>query len=355
MVEQFRNNQGIGLPVTVLMLTISPYCFDEPESFDECALWSMLIWVNQQANLSPEEYNDLTVNTQKLEDAVAFLLHLEASGFTNGEMESLMDRWFENYGAWDGLTEDEEGVICCNPPIVINNGITLADWTTPASPVTTSELTKVGFSVGVYPDNFDDPNDDPEDIRSGTNGDDRGIYLDIKPAVTSSSGNILVPARPYTDSELFDFMPPLFWATTHCDNRSIAFLFKEEFRNNTQRGKFFYHRPLSDKVAAHPVMKNYMKSFGKQLNERLSISNGQMTSQLINMGTERPAFNKNCSNQNTWYDRLHGYQILINDTQAVDIFLIPGSYTYTPSTKVWKGRFLFVVTDHFGFRQKRYC
>lgn len=176
--------------------------------------------------------------------------------------------------------------------------------------------------------------------------------MDIKPAVTSSTGNVLVPARPYTDAELFDKMTPLFRATTHCDNRPIAFLFKEEFRNNTERGKFFYHRPLSDKVAAHPVMKNYMKSFGKQLNDRLSISNGQMTSQLINMGTERPAFNKNCSNQNTWYDRLHGYQILINDTQAVDIFLIPGSYTYTPSIKEWKGRFLFVVTDHFGLDKK---
>lgn len=332
--------------ISQLAEIVNPACSETPEIFNACALNSVLNWLG---DLSSEQRARLQSDNAMLDNTIRFVAHLKASGYADEEIDSFMDGWFEDYGAFDGLTEDEEGVICCNPPVVINNGITLANMTTPGNSTLFSGLIKVGYSVGTYPDNFEFPGDDPEDIRSGTNADARGIYLDMKPAVQSPSGNVIVPARPYTDSELFDFMTPLFMATTHCDNRSIAFLFKEQFRTNTERGKFFYHRPLSDKVMTHPVMKNYMKSFGKQLNDKLSTSNGLMISQAINMGTERPQFNKNCSDLNiVWYDRFHGYQILINDTQAVDIYLIPGSYIYDANTKVWRGRFTFVVTDHFG-------
>ncbi len=345
MLMDFSAAHELTTGISQLAEIVNPACSETPETFNACALNSVLNWLG---DLSSEQRARLQSDNTMLDNTIRFVAHLKASGYSDEEIDSFMDGWFEDYGAFDGLTEDEEGIICCNPPVVINNGITLANMATPANSVLFSGLIKTGYSVGTYPDNIDLPGDDPEDIRSGTNADDRGIYLDKKPAVVSPSGNVIAPARPYTDSELFDFMTPLFMATTHCDNRSIAFLFKEQFRTNTERGKFFYHRPLSDKVMSHPVMKNYMKSFGKQLNDRLSMSNGQMISQAINMGTERPQFNKKCSDRNVWYDRLHGYQILINDTQAVDIYLVPGSYIYDANTKVWRGRFTFVVTDHFG-------
>jgi len=188
LLEQFRNRNNINLPSHVLMLIVNPSCFtnqemsdvpeegDEDAMYDQCVFWSMLNWVNERVSLSQEEYDDLKTNNSKLEDAIAFLLHLEASGFSRSEIEGYMDGWFEDYGAFDGLTEDGEGVICCNPPVVINNGITLENMTTPANSTLFSGLIKVGFSVGTYPDDFNVPGDDPEDIRSGTSGDDRGIY-----------------------------------------------------------------------------------------------------------------------------------------------------------------------------------
>lgn len=49
LIEQFKSDRGITLPSYVLMAMVSPYCFDEPESFDECAWWSMTNWINENA------------------------------------------------------------------------------------------------------------------------------------------------------------------------------------------------------------------------------------------------------------------------------------------------------------------
>jgi hypothetical protein len=327
MLMDFAMTHELTTGISQLAEIVNPACSETPEIFNACALNSVFNWLG---DLSSEQRVLLLSDNVMLNDAINFVAHLKASGYANEEIDSFMDGWFEDYGAFDGLTEDEEGVICCNPPVVINNGITITYRSAPTS--LPSNAVKIGFSTRNRVE--------PEDIQSGTNGDDRGILL----ATTPPPG-----IGPYTDQGLFDNMSPLFTATTWCHNRTIAFRFIEEFRNNTARGKHFHWIPLSQKVKDHPVMLNYIKRFGKKLNEELQSTNGALYSGQINMFNDRPQFNKKCSDQpDKEYDLLHGYQILINDTETTDIYIVPGSYAYDSQSKEWDARFIFVVTDHFG-------
>ncbi|MBX2928911.1 MAG: hypothetical protein KF852_13835 [Saprospiraceae bacterium] len=99
LVEQLRNNQGIDLPVTVLMLTISPYCFDEPESFDECALWSMANWIDERVNIG-ERRNFIEGKPKIIESVIRLMLVADESGFASEEIEYLVNEWIDNDGVY---------------------------------------------------------------------------------------------------------------------------------------------------------------------------------------------------------------------------------------------------------------
>ncbi|MBX2927940.1 MAG: DUF3289 family protein [Saprospiraceae bacterium] len=345
LLEQFRVRNNISLPIHVLMLVVNPSCFANPEMsdvpedggedamYDQCVFWSMVNWVNERASLSPEEYNDLTVNTQKLEDAVAFLLHLEASGFTNGEMESLMDRWFENYGAFDNL--EDNPLLCCNKPNELYNGISILSIQAAQTVLPNSSQYNIGGNL---------PRGNIEDLLSRTNGDDRGVRL----GATNSN-----PPRPYTDDELFLEMRRLFDATTQCDAimRGIAYNFIETFRTNNDIGRLYWYIPLSEKVKTHPEMRRYIKDFAKQFENSLRASGGQANFIVQMDNDQRPKFNRDCSDKERSYDRYYGYQILINDTEETKVRMSNNEFVYDPVTKNWSAAMYFIVVDHFGLDQ----
>lgn len=51
-IEKFRAENCPTLSTNVLFGIVSPFCFDEPDSFDECAQWSMLRWLEAQTGLA---------------------------------------------------------------------------------------------------------------------------------------------------------------------------------------------------------------------------------------------------------------------------------------------------------------
>lgn len=136
-------------------------------------------------------------------------------------------------------------------------------------------------------------------------------------------------------------MDLLFNLTTIFDGEmeDIADGFVQQFKDNIGGTR---HDPLLDaKIKEHPIMRTYIKRFGKKLNGSLKEKNGDIYAidTPFDLDFKRPVFN-------TLWDRFHGYQILINDTEQTDIVL--DSYTYNETTKEWTATFKFVIQDHFG-------
>jgi len=162
-----------------------------------------------------------------------------------------------------------------------------------------------------------------EDMLSGTNGDVTGII----PGMVSR-----------TDDQLFSDMYWLFYYCTYFDNelRSVGDLMRQKFKDKT--GGTFENAILNKKVNEDNGMSNFLKDLGNKLAENLTSVKGDINQISIIEMPIRPKFN-------TFYNKFHGLQVLINDTEYTEIEL--ENFNLDP-TGAWYADVLVTVHDHFG-------
>lgn len=163
-----------------------------------------------------------------------------------------------------------------------------------------------------------------EDMQFGSSGDPTGIYQHLL-------------SKP--DDELFSIMGPLFnWCTVFDgDLENVGDLMIERFRNSV--GGSYENSILNEKVKNSSAFKNYLKNFGEKLREKLIQAGGNISNVLtINMENSRPVFNG-------LYNKFHGLQILINDTEYTEIKL--DNFEVSSDGK-WNADVTVTIHDHFG-------
>lgn len=147
--------------------------------------------------------------------------------------------------------------------------------------------------------------------------------------------------NPSDETLRFALMKNLFSLTTILNFKldDVADEFVQRFKDNI--GGSHFSDALSNNISTSPELRNFIKNFGKKLNEELKVYNGDINIvPVIEMGLTRPTFNG-------LFNRFHGLQILINDTEQTKVYKL-NDYSFDPSTKIWQCSFYFEVIDHFG-------
>lgn len=169
------------------------------------------------------------------------------------------------------------------------------------------------------------PRGNTEDMQHGTTGDPTGI----------SPSSLLLTSDAY----LFQKMKDLFHACTYFDNdlSTVGDTMIQKFQNKS--GGQYSNNVLNSKVAQSSALINFVKVFGEQFNTSLQIAGGNINNvSPINMQNIRPIFNG-------LYNKFHGLQILINDTEYTEIqldnFTIDGFGNWTADITI-------TIHDHFG-------
>lgn len=100
----------------------------------------------------------------------------------------------------------------------------------------------------------------------------------------------------------------------------------------------FQKIPLYEK-ANSSAMKNFVKKFRDRLSDKLKLKQGDINQvdQLI-LGLVQPIFNG-------LYNKFHGLQILVNDTEKTDIYF--KNYSLDANGN-WEAELIIEITDHFG-------
>ncbi len=195
---------------------------------------------------------------------------------------------------------------------VINNGIELTT-------VTVSGAAGPPRLIGYSPDRGN-----VEDMQFGTNGDPSGLYSHL---------------LSKSNDELFSIMGSLFNACTVFDNglEAVGDLMIDRFRNSV--GGNYENTVLNEKVQQSSSFKNYLKLFGEKLREKIILAGGDINNVFtINMENTRPVFNG-------FYNKFHGLQILINDTEYTEIEL--DNFSVSSDGK-WNADVTVTIRDHFG-------
>jgi hypothetical protein len=129
----------------------------------------------------------------------------------------------------------------------------------------------------------------------------------------------------------------LFYMATFLDasGESVADDYLAEFHEN--EAKFdYYNEQLSTMVMNSTQMRNWLKTYGKDLNDELIETEGDIDEVIAPSDVSRPALNES-----------HALTILINDTQKTNVYRLD-SYNYDTQTGEWDCHFLVNVIDHFG-------
>lgn len=182
--------------------------------------------------------------------------------------------------------------IDANDDKVIENGITIEDFSTPQTqPSIQPRL--IGKTVN---------RNNTEDISYGLNGDVSGI----NPNRINKPSNILFTGLSFLTAECTFF---------DSDLSDVGSLMIERFRINTNNTFNFENQTLNKKVGESSAFKNFLKKFGADFKQKLTQNSSNIDQvSIIDMGANRPVFNG-------MYNKFHGLQILINDTEYTEIEL----------------------------------
>lgn len=157
---------------------------------------------------------------------------------------------------------------------------------------------------------------------------------------TSASTAFISPQDllKYDDNTLFNYMTDLFKKTTVFDvqNYALGVDFIARFRNRA--GGIYSNSILNDKVEKTNVYKSLIQDFGKSLSGILSQTNGVLNP-ILDLTVSRPQFS-------TPYHKVHGLQILINDTEKADIFI--NGFNINPNVRFFYATGRVEILDHFG-------
>ncbi|WP_439504488.1 DUF3289 family protein [Sediminibacterium sp.] len=198
---------------------------------------------------------------------------------------------------------------------IINNGVSLSDEVDPGNGSLTPPGRLIAKSRRTQPN--------IEDMLHGTDGNTTGI-LNLYP---------IMPKEWH-----FNQMKDLFHACTFFDFqlKSVADEMIQKFKDRT--GGEYTNPLLNAKVAQSSAMINYIKKFGKELNDKLRETGGNLNSiSELNL-TYRPKFNG-------LFNKFHGLQILINDTESTDIHIDKFQMGASGS---WSAEVTITIFDHFG-------
>lgn len=168
------------------------------------------------------------------------------------------------------------------------------------------------------------PRGNTEDMLSGNNCDASGI-LNLMPN--------------FTDQQLFDEVEDLFHKTSMGTLEMVGDEMIQRFRNKL--GGAYSNPNLSQKVFESNSFKDFVVKFGVQLNNALASAGWNINNvQTIDIDPDRrPKFNG-------LYNKFHGLQILINDTEETIIEL--SNFSIHPTTHKWTANINVTIKDHFG-------
>lgn len=161
-----------------------------------------------------------------------------------------------------------------------------------------------------------------EDLTHGTDGDVTGIT----PSEVLKSND-----------DLFSDMTSLVHSCTVFDSdlQSVGDDMIHTFR--TGSGGNYSNATLNDKVSHSSVTIDYLKRFGTDLNDQLKANGYNINSVPALSLNYRPTYNG-------LYNKFHGLQILINDTEESDIQI----NSYSKSGTTWTAIVTVTIYDHFG-------
>jgi hypothetical protein len=144
------------------------------------------------------------------------------------------------------------------------------------------------------------------------------------------------------DGDLFYYMENLFyWCTIRDDGMAaVGNKMIQKFKDKT--GGTFSDPVLDNRIGKEAQFMDYIKLFGKTLNEKLQTVNYDISKvqEPINMMPNRPIFNGG-------FNKFHGLMITINDTEETDIEYDPSNYHYIGNGK-WSLTVTITIHDHFG-------
>jgi hypothetical protein len=170
----------------------------------------------------------------------------------------------------------------------------------------------------------------------------RGNTEDLQYGTAGNSSDISPSEITKTNDQLFQGMENLFYWCTFFDNdlKDVGNKMINKFKTNTSTNNYFEDPVLNQRVSYSSNMINFLKEFGNELRNQLSSNGGNIDDiSTIDMGTVRPKFN-------SLYNKFHGLQILINDTEYTEIEL--DNFSIDPITKKWEAEVTVTIYDHFG-------
>ena len=131
-------------------------------------------------------------------------------------------------------------------------------------------------------------------------------------------------------------MKALFFMATfpNGSGQTVAKDYLQQFHENPS--VFNYYNPILSTMTMNSTkMRNWLKDYGFELNDRLAFNSGNINN-VVPVVIPRVALDENNS-----------FTILINDTQETKVYRLD-SYTIDPQTGKWDCYFLVNVVDHFG-------
>ncbi|MDB5285713.1 MAG: hypothetical protein JWR05_662 [Mucilaginibacter sp.] len=169
------------------------------------------------------------------------------------------------------------------------------------------------------------PRGNTEDMTFGTSVSTNGI----KPEMINLS-----------DWDLFNGVTEMFHKFTYFDGglTTVGDQMIQKFKDKT--GGTFENAVLNARVGASSELQNFAINFGGQLNAQLKANGGNIGSigTLDLSSSIRPIFNG-------IFNKFHGLQILLNDTESTDVQLDEFN---GPVGGYWSATITLTIKDHFG-------
>jgi hypothetical protein len=202
----------------------------------------------------------------------------------------------------------------------------------PQSPIIASDVT-----ISDIPFNFPNP-DTPRSIATTTN---RNNTEDMEHGLNGNVTGIL-PTYFLTlnNTGLEISMKTLFNFCTILDSdlRAVGDEMIQKFKDKT--GGTYSNPILNQRVSVSSELKNFVLTFGNLFKERLIAAGGNINNvPAIEMGNIRPRLNG-------MYNKFHGLQILVNDTEYTEITL--NNFSINATTGAWYAEITITIHDHFG-------
>jgi hypothetical protein len=169
---------------------------------------------------------------------------------------------------------------------------------------------------------------------------DRGNTEDLTYGTDGNTSGINPRDLAKTNNERFKDLQKLFKICTYFDHEltDVGMQMIEKFKTNTSNNTIFTNDVLNSKINESSEMYIFLKRVGIELQTSLLVNKGDISKVDIKMNNIRPIFN-------SFYNKFHGLQILINDTEYTEVQL---DNFEIGASGAWWADVTVTVNDHFG-------